>query len=58
MLELNCLFFGDVEDHILMVPIESTKNVSALKKLIKREKKHAFKGTDADNLVLWKFSKP
>jgi len=47
---------GDDTDHIFTVEIGNTKNVSALRKAIKGEKKHAFEQVDADVLNLWKVS--
>ncbi|KAI9448767.1 hypothetical protein BJY52DRAFT_303470 [Lactarius psammicola] len=57
-LELNCLVFSDDPSHIFTIEIMDTKNVSALKKAIKDEKKHAFQHADADALTLWKVSFP
>ena len=57
-LELNYLVQGDGPRNVFTIEIASTKNVSALKKKISDEKQHAFKGVDADTLVLWKVSIP
>jgi hypothetical protein len=53
-LELNCLVLGDVSSRVFTVKIANTENVSALKKLIKVEKKPAFDHVPADTLDLWK----
>jgi hypothetical protein len=53
-LNINCIVFGDDPSHVFTVEIESTKNVSALKKAIKDEKKFAFEGVVADTLNLRK----
>jgi hypothetical protein len=55
-LELNCLVQGVGLRNVFSIEIASTKNVSALKELIKDEKKHAFNRVPADTLVLWKVS--
>jgi hypothetical protein len=57
-LELNCLVRGDGTDHVFTIEIVNTKNVSALRKAIKEEKKHKFKHVDADSLILWNVSIP
>jgi hypothetical protein len=57
-LELNCLVRGDGTDHVFTAEITNTKNVSALRKAIKEEKKHTFEHVDADSLVLWNVSIP
>jgi hypothetical protein len=57
-LQLNCLVQGDNLCNAFSVEIASTKNASALQKAIRKEKEHAFKGVDADTLVLWKVSMP
>jgi hypothetical protein len=53
-LELNCLVLGDDPSHIFAIDIDGTKKVSALKKVIKEEKKHAFHHVDADALHVFK----
>ena len=53
-LALNCLVSGADPDHIFTIEIANTKNISALKKAIKDEKKPAFDHVPADTLVLWK----
>jgi hypothetical protein len=57
-LTLNCLVSGDDPDRIFTIEIANAKNVGALKKAIKEEKKLAFQYADADALVLWKVSLP
>jgi hypothetical protein len=56
ILELNCWVLGDDPRRVFSVEIVISKTVSALKKLIKDEKKHTFDGIDADLLDLWKVS--
>jgi hypothetical protein len=51
------LVLGDDHARVFTIEILSTKNVSALKRAIKDEKKHAFEHVDADTLVLWMVSK-
>jgi len=58
VLELNCLVSDDEPSHIFTIEIANFKNVSALKKAIKDEKKHKFQHVDADNVTLWKVSFP
>ena len=55
-LELNCLVLGDDPIHVFTVKIPDTETVSILKKEIRKEKQNAFKGVDADKLLLWKVS--
>lgn len=55
-LKLNCLVLGDDPSHIFTIEIQGTKNISALKKAIKEEKKHKFQHVDADALKLFKDS--
>ena len=57
-LYINCLVFGDGSSHLFTIEIEDTKNVSALKKAIKDEKKHSFEHVDADSLDIFKVSIP
>jgi hypothetical protein len=57
-LELNCLVLGDDPSHIFTIEIQGTKNISALKKAIKEEKKHTFQHVDADALKLFKANLP
>jgi hypothetical protein len=57
-LEINCFVQGDDPRNVSTVVIPKTKNVSALRQAIRKEKEHAFKGFDADTLVLWKVSIP
>jgi hypothetical protein len=56
ILELNCLVLGDDPSHLFPVEIANTKTVGALKEEIWKKKENAFKGIDADTLVLWKVS--
>jgi len=55
-LELNCLVQGDDFRNAFPVKIGSHESVGTLKQRIREEKEHAFKGVDADTLVLWKVS--
>ena len=57
-LELNCLVLEEDHSHVFSVEISASKNVAALKKAIKKEKKHTFEHVDADALVLWTVSIP
>jgi hypothetical protein len=57
-LELNCLVLGDDPSHVFTIEIVDSKNVSALKKAIKDEKKHAFQHVDADTLNIFRVSFP
>jgi hypothetical protein len=50
--------FGDDSGHVFTIEIEGSKNVSALKKAIKEEKKPAFDNIPADVLQLWKVAIP
>jgi hypothetical protein len=50
------MVFGDDLKSIFQVKISATEPVSALKKVIKEEKRHAFQDVDADALRLWKVS--
>jgi hypothetical protein len=45
---------GDGPDHIFNIEIAANKKISALKKAIMNEKRHAFRNVDADDLKLWK----
>jgi hypothetical protein len=56
-LELNCLVLGDDSSHIFTIEIQGTKNISALKEVIKDKKKHTYH-VDADALKLFKVSLP
>jgi Crinkler effector protein N-terminal domain len=49
---------GDDRSHVFPVEISASKNVGALKKAIKREKKHTLDHVDVDALVLWSISIP
>ena len=55
-LELNCLVLGDDSSHIFTIEIQGTKNISALRKAIKEEKKPIFDHVPADTLKLFKDS--
>ncbi|SRR6266487_1695840 len=57
-LELNCLVLGDDFTQVFTVEILESKNVSALKKAIKDEKKPFFDHVPADSLILWRVSIP
>jgi Crinkler effector protein N-terminal domain len=58
-LEINYFVQGqDPRHNVSTVVIPNTKNVSALRQAIWKEKEHAFKGVDANTLVLWKVSIP
>jgi hypothetical protein len=49
-LELNCLVLGDDPSHIFTIEIQGTKNISALKEVIKDKKKPVFDHVPADAL--------
>jgi Crinkler effector protein N-terminal domain len=49
---------GEDHSHIFPVEISASKNVGALKDVIKEKKKHTFEHVDADALVLWSVSVP
>ena len=53
---LNCLLLGDALSQIFEIEIAPTKNVAALRRLIKEELKHAFRDIDAKSLMLVKVS--
>ena len=55
-LAFNCLVLGDDSSHLFPVKIEATESVGALKQEIWKEKQDAFKGADADKLIIWKVS--
>ncbi|KAG1755294.1 uncharacterized protein EDB91DRAFT_285621 [Suillus paluster] len=57
-LHLNCIVLGDDQSRIFEIKIEPTESVSALQKVIKDAKKHAFHDVDADSLTLWKVNLP
>jgi Crinkler effector protein N-terminal domain len=57
-LELNCLVLGDDSSHIFTIEIQGTKNISALRKAIKEEKKPIFDHVPADALKLFKVPFP
>jgi Crinkler effector protein N-terminal domain len=57
-LELNCLVLGDDSSHIFTIEIQGTKNISALKEVIKDKKKPVFDNVPADALKLFKVSLP
>jgi hypothetical protein len=48
------LVLGDDPSHVFTVEIPKTKTVSILREAILTKKPNAFKGVDADTLVLWK----
>ncbi|KIJ12449.1 hypothetical protein PAXINDRAFT_39362, partial [Paxillus involutus ATCC 200175] len=50
---LNCLVLGSGPRNVFSIEIARTKNVSALKELIKSKNPIAFRDVDAANLVLW-----
>jgi hypothetical protein len=50
--------FGDDPSHIFTIEIDGTKNVSALKELIKDKTKPAFDHVPAHTLDIWKVSLP
>jgi hypothetical protein len=56
ILQLNCFVPGDGRNQVFPVEIANNKPISALKKVIKEEKKVAFEHVDADLLQLWKVS--
>jgi hypothetical protein len=53
-LELNCLVLSDDSSHIFTIKIQGTKNISALKELIKDKNKPAFEHVPAHALKLFK----
>jgi Crinkler effector protein N-terminal domain len=57
-LNLNCLVLGDEisAGRVFPVRIAKSETVGGLKKAIKKEKKHALDGIDADLVDLWKVS--
>jgi hypothetical protein len=57
-LKLNCLVLGDDPSHVFTIEIVDSKNVSALKELIKDKKKPAFDHVPADSLNLFRVSFP
>jgi hypothetical protein len=57
-LELNCLVLGDSRDNIFTVEIPRAKNVSALRKVIKEEKRPVLDHVPADALELWQVDFP
>jgi hypothetical protein len=57
-LELNCLVLGDDHSHIFTIEIQGTKNISALKELVKEKNKPAFDHVPAHTLELFKDSLP
>jgi hypothetical protein len=57
-LELNCLVLGDDHSHIFTIEILGTKNISALKEVIKDKKKPVFDHVPVDALQLFKDSLP
>ncbi|KAG2335302.1 hypothetical protein BDR05DRAFT_624489 [Suillus weaverae] len=57
-LHLNCIVFGDDPTHIFPVSVAQTRTVGDLRKVIKEEKKRAFRDVDADSLKLWKVNLP
>jgi hypothetical protein len=57
-LQLNCWMHGDDVCQVFEIKIPNTESVSALKKVIKDEKKPALDHVTADSLTLWKVSIP
>src|ERR1700733_5880108 len=57
-LNINCWILGEDSTRIFPVEIDRGKNVGALKKAIKEEKKVAFDRIDADSLDVWNVSIP
>jgi hypothetical protein len=55
-LELNCLVLGDDPSHVFTIEIADSKNVSALKELIKEKKKPVFDHVPADALNIFRVS--
>jgi len=58
MLSLNCFVLGDDEDQVFTVEIETNKNVSILKDLIKEKKAPHLNHVAASDLELWNVSFP
>ncbi|KAF9581377.1 hypothetical protein BGW38_001629, partial [Lunasporangiospora selenospora] len=57
-LTLFCLVDGEATSNAFSVEIEPIKTVDALKMLIKAEKANRFHDVDADELTLWRVSRP
>jgi hypothetical protein len=57
-LELNCVVLRDDPSHIFTIEIQGTKNISALKEIIRDKKKPVFDHVAADALQLFKDSLP
>ena len=55
-LSLTSFVCGDELGRIFEIKIAPAESVSALKKVIKDEKRHVFRDVDADRLDLWKVS--
>jgi hypothetical protein len=55
-LKLNSLVLGNDSSHIFTIEIQGTKNISALKEVIKDKKKRVFDHVPADALTLLKVS--
>ena len=58
LLRLNCWVLGDDSAQIFAVEIDPEKDVGALKKAIKEEKKPVFDDITSDSLEVWKVSIP
>jgi hypothetical protein len=58
IIEVNCLVLGDTEEEIFTVQIPGTKNVSALRKVIKTERANIFGDVDAVKIALCTAFKP
>ena len=58
MIRLFCWVQDDESDHAFEVKIADDESVSALKKVIKSEKKPEFNDFVADTLKIWKVSVP
>ena len=58
LLRLNCWVLGEDSARIFTVEIDRNKDVGALKKAIKEEKKRAFHDITTDSLQVWKVSIP
>lgn len=57
-LALNCVVLGDHSSRVFTIEIEGTKNVSALKELIKEKNKPAFDHVPAHAFEVYKVSLP
>ena len=52
ILEVNCLVLGDPEDEIFTIEVAATKNISALKDLIKIKRDDLFRDVGATKITV------